>query len=414
MTRDHGWVNRYDTSARAASFARQVRSLSLHCFSQNYSFAPNDLICAFDFHCRLDKPIMASAIPSEIVELVLAHIRQDDVSEDTRNLITAMCVCRQWCELGIRVIWADIAITSLTQLGSFVKAPLSTNFSLVRSLSLVLPPCEPKLALDNNGRWYYAEGVCHIFEHGNCRTQELHGHVSRLVDFLPHMINLEAFSFHITGCIGMGHRPNGFFINQDVLRQLLEALPKSLQHLELDTKMYDRSNKSDKSDHLCPTISIISQRLQTLRVRLSQACSAIFGDSQTLNTCVFNLTNPEGVTLVHECANAGVWGLVREVTGHATRRVLIGAAVENSPRCPKLQNLLFTDSTLRSVNQNNSPDVSSLTVRNVLNTTSSAFPLFPVETHNSVANSDRSVLRFKMANGEIEDVIGARKHRTAC
>ena len=131
------------------------------------------------------------------------------------------------------------------------------------------------------------------------RTQSATRALRALPRILSTMQILDSFSFTFSSYRHLGAIQD-FFFRRDDVRAILEATPKSVRHLELDTFCYDREGSSTTSGHLCHTLREMLPRLLNLRLRLAYLCPELIprNDLQSLPKAGRGLNRTEGKTII--------------------------------------------------------------------------------------------------------------------
>ena len=87
------------------------------------------------------------------------------------------------------------------------------------------------------------------------------------------MSNLSTFSLRVQGYHDK-NRPYGFWLQSRDIQAIVEALPRTVSGLELDSHCFDRldSDASMTNYHICPLLGSMLPCLTALRLRLSRLC----------------------------------------------------------------------------------------------------------------------------------------------
>jgi hypothetical protein len=239
---------------------------------------------------------MVRAIPAEIVEIFLEHVIHGDGERGT-NICNLLCVSATWRDIGIRLLWSDIVV-DCDKLARFVQAPPSSNFSLITSFTFTSEPpqetdddkeADPAGNTFDPARNTFVGFYRHPDVNKACR--QLNSTLKELASILPLMIRLKTFSFYIH-CQDILRRSPSTKISRLALRVVVNALPKSVESLEIDTKWCDQALDGEFDEHLCHAIAQRVPSLAHLRVRLESMCPKIIAASEALRSCIFFLQLP--------------------------------------------------------------------------------------------------------------------------
>ena len=197
-------------------------------------------------------------IPTELVRLVLRHVKVNSSTAEDRAFFNALTVCTLWNAIGEDLLYTDIAITSSAQLANFSSSS-ERRLLLTRSLSVKLP------ASDSPAR-IYARTVPN-------EPQGLDAVLSLLAQLANRMGNLESFSLRMLSraprwatTVKNGHAE---------LCVMLNALPKSLRYLEIDIASLAYT-QCTPTRPLCVILRDLVGRLADIRLRLPGQCSQLF------------------------------------------------------------------------------------------------------------------------------------------
>ena len=254
-------------------------------------------------------PLETSYWPIELLELLFTFVAEDAALNGDGLLTTLLCVCSTWRDIGTRVIWTNISLNP-EKLARFTGSTSgSTYHSLVRSLTLSIPHIKPALT----PAWYHADGASpvqgyledpsNLASRGNNGTRRLWENLSKLAIILPRMTSMTSFSFYVTEQSSEFRSDlYGFWLRRSDLQAILEALPKTVTDLEVDTKGFDQFYIHDK--HLCPQIASLVSKCKNIRIRLSRMCTEIIPtnvDNKQLESVVISLLSPDHLAATKDC-----------------------------------------------------------------------------------------------------------------
>ncbi len=206
-------------------------------------------------------------LPLETLELVLIKVRGSSQLNGDRSFVNALTVCSRWKAVGEKVLWTDVSVSE-TSLDNFCQST-STAMSMTRTFTL-------NVTLDTGG-W-----SVHDRNWANSSVvQQIWQFLERVPSVIGKMYGLESFSFTIAA-----RDPDSWSagIRRRDLRAIVDALPLTLQHLELHTNCaWDRRDAqpsldhalADASYHICPSIRRLLPNLRNLRLRVCELCEDI-------------------------------------------------------------------------------------------------------------------------------------------
>lgn len=161
------------------------------------------------------------------------------------------------------------------------------------------------------------------------------------------MSRLRSFSFRIQPA-RKEIPAKGFFIPNAMIHEIVQSLPTSVQHLELDTKCCDKWSSDDASMNVCTAISDRFNTLINLRLRLHRICPGLLKPSSTLRTPVISLVNNGGWTTAFECPTTqehqqGTNPIQQAIVGKATRVNLVNALKSKIESLSSLERCILLD-----------------------------------------------------------------------
>ncbi|KAG9674672.1 hypothetical protein KCU99_g4240, partial [Aureobasidium melanogenum] len=212
---------------------------------------------------------MASNLPPEILHLVLCHIREQ---QGPKALLPSTLVCRTWKDISCRTLYAHVVLTN-ENLKHFIDSAVNNpeHLTAIKSLTLklqaiILPVWIEDAELRESYRRDGLEG-----------TRALLYQLRRVAGLvLPRIVNLNTFSLFVFMPKSDGRRPRldyiGFRIDNEVLGQLLRALPTSCVNLEVDTAMSNWSPQK-KPHHVCSDLWHVLPQMRHVKLRMQSLCS---------------------------------------------------------------------------------------------------------------------------------------------
>ncbi|KAJ9603849.1 hypothetical protein H2200_011370 [Cladophialophora chaetospira] len=208
--------------------------------------------------------------PAELLESVLTDVKRssDSSSAHDSNFTHCLLTCSFWRDVGVRVLWTDVHITNIS-LAAFCASG-STAFGIIRTLTFTIGARDLDISaalshfIDAGGILRYGSG----FAMGLAKFPEVIKQMSRLESFSLAMDPTELL------------RPGFWSINKPI-RNIIDALPRSLHHLEIDTRCYYDTKFDDPSGHLCPAIARLLPTLSNLRLNVGWLCNDLFHGHHT-------------------------------------------------------------------------------------------------------------------------------------
>jgi hypothetical protein len=241
---------------------------------------------------------MATWMPPEVLEIVFQSLLVRRTTDTSVSPTVVLRVCRQWNEIGARILWRDISLRNVDVLSRFSTTAPSPNLLLVKTITIASSPQKtrrfgrpdsilllPKINED--------ESVTR--EHGNIASRSFNQHLDSLSTLLPRMKHLTSFSLQI-GPPRYARRERDFIVRRTVLRNLVSSLPSSLRYLELDTRCHERLTHKDRQPHVCHAIAERLTHLHSLRLRLRRVCSDLFCPSESIKSLVINMIENNNTT----------------------------------------------------------------------------------------------------------------------
>ena len=220
--------------------------------------------------------------PVELLRLVLTELKRSSTRERDCSLINSLASCSLWRDIGEELLWTDVVITNR----SIVRFCRSTSSSIskIRSLTLTIYAGDHRsinINEDAPGRTYRD-----LATEGSTKSQGLWRNLEVFPAALRKMERLVGFSLVVTS-VDLGY-VHGFWIRGQDIRAILESLPSSLRHLELNTECaWDCQDPTVKSSQLCPSIAKLLPSLQNIRLRLKRLCKHMMSDSpHAINTTI--------------------------------------------------------------------------------------------------------------------------------
>ncbi|KAH0370171.1 hypothetical protein KCU65_g2903, partial [Aureobasidium melanogenum] len=212
---------------------------------------------------------MASNLPPEILHLILCKIREQ---QGPRALLPSTLVCRNWKEIGYPIFYAHTVLTNYN-LACFIDSAVNNpkHLKAIKSLTLRIQAITlPKFVEDAELRESYRRD-------GLEETRALLDQLRRLAELvLPNASSLNTFSLFVSMPKVARRRPRldfiGFRIENEVLGQLLRALPTSCVNLEVDTDMSNWSPQK-KPHHVCSDLWSVLPQMRHVKLRMQSLCS---------------------------------------------------------------------------------------------------------------------------------------------
>ena len=212
--------------------------------------------------------------PQELLRLVLSQVRADAQCSRDGRFVNALATCSLWHQIGEEIIWIDMSLTN-TQMSKFcaLTSPAPSPWlDLVRSMSL-------KIFASDYGSSHIDDVLGYQVRGPQDRALQypilLRGDFERLSGILKFMPHLESFSLSV---VPMNERAvfHKLEIEQEELKLILDSLPASVVHLEIDTAGYEVDYQYPRPEvHLCLSVKELIPRLQNCRLRILNICEEI-------------------------------------------------------------------------------------------------------------------------------------------
>lgn len=224
-----------------------------------YSFQPQPTLPSPTCHGH---PSNMATLPDDVVYAIATQLK--GVSSSNADLFAFLLVCQQWYQLGVRILYRNLALTDFILerfIDSFVA---STHGQYVRSLSM-------RFDLDYENQ----EAEVHVPN----RFSKFRRLLERMAPLVSEFQTLASFSLYMEGEFER-------WIPRRIIVSLQEALPQTCSNLELDMPpdgvlsfAYNKHNR--ESVHLCDAVRHLLPRMRHVRIRLPKTCSAMFGTDCT-------------------------------------------------------------------------------------------------------------------------------------
>lgn len=217
--------------------------------------------------------------PAELLQLVLQKLKSEARIHRDDSFVNTLTTCRLWHQIGEEVLWTDINIIS-SQLASFC-ASTSSATTFTRTLSITIFPyrAEEERVLHPDDDWSSIESE-DLRGKNNDHVAESAGVCRNLQDLslkVQVMQRLESFSIRVQNKTDWP--THGFHLRSRELRTLLDALPTSVRHFELDDNCcwVEPSNWGPvpEEDHLCLSLKKLLPQLHNVRLRRGRVCEAM-------------------------------------------------------------------------------------------------------------------------------------------
>ncbi len=247
---------------------------------------------------HLPQTSFIATLPTEILICILRRVRNGSTSG---KFLACLQCCRNWRDLSTPLLYADVVLSKAT-IDPFI-ASLGQNGCSIRSLTLRIEGV-PDESLEN--------AFVELHDCGNLGTRNLWQSLRDLVPILKQMTRLTTFSLIVVPQSLRRHM-KGFWLPVKDLNELLEALPRCCQNLEVDCYGRDRSARESAVQlcgtmHLCRIIYQLLPQLRHLRLRSTKLCVESFGGrysssneeavspadnpiAPSLQTAIINVTN---------------------------------------------------------------------------------------------------------------------------
>jgi hypothetical protein len=208
--------------------------------------------------------------PEILASILRCLLRNPENERPLRSLVSSLCACRRWYEIGLQILWTDVVLNS-TSVTKFTRECTSANASLVRSLTLkFIPAGNFEAALD--------------LSDDSIEVEPTQTHWQPFSDFsrvLPCMQKLKTLSIitpptHPDQALDLS---DDLDLDLDVIRKLLRYLPESGEKFELDTLGNDVWNIVE--NHLCPLLNTALRHLKHVKVVGCAFCPTLFGTTAT-------------------------------------------------------------------------------------------------------------------------------------
>jgi hypothetical protein len=204
---------------------------------------------------------MLPELPAEIWTKVFWQLRQDF---GLAALAPTILVSKKWHQTSLPCLYRHLRLDD-RNLARFVDGPADkardTALAHVQCLSIQLRSQQSQ-SDEHRDR---------IMQDGNHATHRLWANLRSLRVALRSMPNLSVFSIYQDK---YADSAMGYWIPHDCLILILQSLPLSCIHLEVDCYGMDRADM--RRGHLCDTIRSLLPRLESLRLCLSTLCAGLF------------------------------------------------------------------------------------------------------------------------------------------
>lgn len=244
---------------------------------------------------RRKSSTMLKPIPSELIGLVLGQLRNDKDKAAGKAFTNALLVCSQWRDIGLELLWKDVVLESRERMSKFVQLRSIHPMSNIFDSGLIISPYirRIKSLTVSYSPEQFPTG-------GHYEKRDVRDFLDNFSTMLRSMKMLNVFSFHTRKPSKQYY--DEFNIYHSALEPLVSNLPRSLRHLELDTKGCDVSDYSFKGGHnLCSAIGEKMPQLNSLRLRLSHICPSFIRPSNTLRSIVIALISRSTRWMVEYC-----------------------------------------------------------------------------------------------------------------
>ncbi|KAJ9613485.1 hypothetical protein H2200_003427 [Cladophialophora chaetospira] len=196
-------------------------------------------------------PRTINDFPVELLRLVLRQIKLDSLVDRGTTLVKTFGVCRLWYKIAVPYLYADLSFRR-QQLRRFL-ATTHSHMHLVRSLTLDVSNLDPVTGRNPQSILLVLESVSAL---------------------LGQMENFECFSVSDRYMVGAWHTEE----SNSVMRNMMDQLPSSVRHLELDLgiALWFNTCELEDSPHVCPALRPKINSLHNLRLRLPTLCNDLF------------------------------------------------------------------------------------------------------------------------------------------
>ena len=208
-------------------------------------------------------------LPSELIRQILQWLRLSSRIDHTANFNTALRVCSKWGDIGERLLWTDVSLEN-DRIDRFLSGG-GRRDAFITSLTLLIRPLHfqwPEEVVINDPDLDIGKE--------SPATNTLWKSLEKLPDRVRHMKSLTSFSFKVSGYT-LRHQAEGFWLRTEHISAIIDALPASVKHLEIDSYCFDRRGTPSVTGahHLCPRLRRMLPQLNNLRLRLSQICEEL-------------------------------------------------------------------------------------------------------------------------------------------
>lgn len=210
-------------------------------------------------------------LPTEVLSHILKQVRN---TSSALSFLGCLLCCRRWREVGLPLLYQDIAIGN-SNLELFVTQFPGSHGLLIKSLTVSLDAKEPATSFPEDVE-LCRQYVEDLKRNGSLEAQRLWRGLGDLATTISTMTSLRCFSFMVSAAHAIG-----FWIPRSSVASIVERLPRTCIALEVDTRSHDRGEPGEA--HVCDSLRQVIPRLQHLRLRLRSLCSAAFGTGFTLD-----------------------------------------------------------------------------------------------------------------------------------
>ena len=205
--------------------------------------------------------------PAEVLRLVLKNVQTDARRDRSGAFLHATTTCRRWSQVCVSLLWTDINLAGI-QLFRFTSCNIAqSNAQLVRSLTIKVPVYTYTNPTSSAEHDEPAVLPC------SYTKQDIEDALGSLAQKLGVMAYLECFSI-VVPVVRNGVKLTS--VDRRSLLAILQAVPSSVRHLELETNNLSHLDSDESARDLCPVLRELMARLSNLRLRVGHLCPNLF------------------------------------------------------------------------------------------------------------------------------------------
>ena len=208
-------------------------------------------------------------LPPEVLRLVLSEVRTSARRDRSQAFLNAITTCRLWSDIGVDLLWTDVSLSG-TQFFKFARTIIPQSHSQrIRSLSIKVPTYSESW-MDACSAYYDRTA---IVPHPHTGA-DVWIALAILSEKVGLMTSLSCFSFVVPSLF---NGSTSYRIDRSDILPILQSLPSSVRHLELDSNDLKASvTYPTLGLNLCAVIRERMGGLSNLRLGANHFCPTLF------------------------------------------------------------------------------------------------------------------------------------------